>query len=128
VFNVDGGMAAFLQTTPGQSISIQPDWAASTAVCHLMIFVTPGHDTSVYLSATRDQLGTRTDLKALSPVAEQTLGDLGVYGFSWEDNAGVQGSTYAALIDVNHMLHIGIGGSQCPLEMLLPSIETFRVN
>lgn len=126
--NVDGGLAAFLNTTPGQAISLQPDWADTTAVCHLMIFITPQHDVAAYLTTSRDQVSTRTDLATLSPVAEQTLGDIGVYGYSYADKGGVQGSIYGALIDLNRLLYISIGGSDCGLSRVLPSLETLRIN
>jgi len=126
--NVDGGLAAFLDTTPGQAISIQPDWADTTAVCHLMIFVTPQHDVAAYLTTSHDQVATRTDLNTLSPVAEQTLGDIGVYGYSYVDKAGVQGGIYGALIDLNRLLYISIGGTDCALNRMLPSLETLRIN
>lgn len=126
VFNVDGGMAAFLNTTPGQAISIQPDWAETTAECHLMVYVTPEHDVAAYLSSARDQLATRADLSVLSPIAEQPIGDIGLYGFSYADTSGVQGSIYAILIDVNRLLRISIGGSNCPVDSFVPTLETMR--
>lgn len=126
--NVDGGLAAFLNTTPGQAISLQPDWADSTAVCHLMIFVTAQRDVAAFLSSSRDQIGTRADLTALTPISEQTLGDIGVYGYSYTDKAGVQGSIYGALIDLNRLLYISIGGTDCALGRLVPSLETLRIN
>jgi hypothetical protein len=128
VLNVDGGLAAFLNTTPGQAISIQPDWAGTTAVCHVMLFVTPEHDVAAFLWASHDQVATRTDLQTLTPVAEQPLGDIGVYGYSYTDKAGVQGSIYGALIDLNRLLYISIGGTDCALDRVLPSLETLRIN
>lgn len=128
VFNVDGGMAAFLNTTPGQSISVQPDWANDAAVCHLLIFITAHRDVAEYLAASRDQIGSRTDLAILSPVAQQSLGDTGLYGFTWGDNAGNQGSVYAASLGPNRLVHVSLGGSNCPVDVMTPAIDTLRVN
>jgi hypothetical protein len=128
VLNVDGGMAAFLNTTPGQAISIQPDWASSAAICQMMIYVTPERDVSVYLSSVRDQLATRTDLTVLSPVSELTVGDIGLYGFTYADNTGVQGTILSTLIAQNRLLRINVSGSNCVLDAMTPSLETLRVN
>src|SRR5690606_1233004 len=36
--NIDGGLAASLNTTPGQAIGLQPDWAADADTCSLLIY------------------------------------------------------------------------------------------
>ncbi|NDJ53983.1 MAG: hypothetical protein GYB68_12995, partial [Chloroflexi bacterium] len=39
VLNVDGGLAAGLNTTPGQTISFRPPWASESSVCSLLIYI-----------------------------------------------------------------------------------------
>jgi hypothetical protein len=126
--NVDGGLAATLNTTPGQAISLRPDWAASTEVCHLMVYVAAEASAADHLQARRAEFSTRGDLDALSPIAFNSLGGLLMPGFTWSANGGETGGIYADMLGVNRLLHISRGGTDCPLDALVPVLETLRVD
>jgi len=128
ILNVDGGLAAFLQTTPGQSISIQPDWASSSADCHLLVFVTQAISVTAYLQPRYSEMGTRTDLVELTPLEPQLLGDIALTGYTWNDQAGGNGGVFAAMISDTRLVQISYGGSNCPIDQLLPVLETLRFN
>lgn len=126
--NIDGGLAAFLNTTPGQAISLQPDWAETTAICHLMIFIAAERDLATYLMSRHAEFGSRTDLRALSEVGAQTLGVIGFYGFTWEDLSGNAGGVYVWSVGPSHILNVTNGGSDCAVDRLIPVLDTLRVN
>jgi hypothetical protein len=124
--NVDGGVAATLETTPGQAISLQPDWAASTSECHLMIFMATGRSVEEHLERRYEGVAGRSDLVTLSPIEWQSLADGAALGFRWSTLNGETGEVYAVELGVNQVAHISLGGTLCPLNDLLPVIETLR--
>lgn len=127
--NVDGGLAASLDTTPGQAIALQPDWAASAAACTLMIYIVAGDSAAEHLEARYAEFKGRTDIVQLSPAVEvQELGTLTLPGFLWERSDGQAGGVFADMVGLNRLAHISFSGSQCPLEALLPVLETLRFN
>lgn len=126
--NVDGGLAASLNTTPGQAISLKPDWAASTAECHLLVFVV--RDTSIFehLQPRYEETRAQLSLESLSLIGEMELGDVAVTGYVWEDTLGGRGGAYAAMLEQNRLVHVSEGGTHCPLDQLLPVLDTLRFN
>ncbi len=128
VLNIDGGMAETLRTTPGQAISLQPDWADSTSVCYVLLYVAT--DTSIYdhLQPKYSEFALRSDLTDLSVIGPVALGDLGLIGFTWEATSGARGGVFAGMIDTKRLIHLSIGGTNCPLDQLLPVLETLRFN
>lgn len=126
--NVDGGLAATLRTTPGQAISLQPDWAASTEACHLMIYIAAEPSPEAHLEERYARFVGRTDLVTLTPVQMQSLDGMALLGFTWSTVEGETGGIYAALLGPNRLVHISQGGTLCPLEDLLPVLETLRFN
>jgi hypothetical protein len=124
--NVDGGVAATLKTTPGQAISLQPDWAASSSECHLMIYVTTGRSVLEHLLGRYEGIAGRNDLVTLSPIEWQSLGDGTALGFTWSAIDGETGGIYVVEVGANQLAHISQGGTLCPLSDLLPVIETLR--
>lgn len=125
-FNVDGGVAATLETTPGQAISLQPDWAATAAECHLMVYLTAGQSVQENLDRRYAGIAGRGDLVTLSPIEWQSLGDGAALGFTWSTVEGETGGVYAVDLGLNQVAHISQGGTLCPLADLLPVIETLR--
>jgi hypothetical protein len=125
-FNVDGGMAASLGTTPGQAISLRPDWAADTSVCTLMVYIITGRTADEHLAERYDSFERRADLAELSPLRTWALGDVAIPGFTWASTAGEAGGTYADALGFNRLMHVGYSGTSCPLEDLLPTIQTLR--
>jgi hypothetical protein len=124
--NVDGGLAAFLQTTPGQAISLQPDWAETALECHLMVYISTGSTPGEYLESQYVQFSRRKDLEFLSFVQMQSLGGMALPGYTWIGQDGSTGGLYAALVGANRLAVISQGGTQCPLDDLSPTIETLR--
>ncbi len=128
-YNVDGGMAAMLDTTPGQALAIQPDWAESADICILMIYITASRSALDELEAKISTFRQRTDLTQLtSEIQMQALGNLAVPGFTWASSSGQSGSIFADTIGMNRVAHISFSGSQCPLDQLLPVLDTLRFN
>ena len=125
-YNVDGGLAASLYTTPGQSISLQPDWASTAAECYLMIYISAEDSAEAHLQARHAEFATRTDLESLSQVQICSLDGMALPGFTWSAAGGASGGVYADLLGANRLVHISYGGLQCPLEGLLPVLETLR--
>jgi hypothetical protein len=127
-FNVDGGLAAFLGTTPGQAISIRPDWATSPAVCDLMIYIGEGDSPLDLLRVRHDTFERRSDLAEISPVAVQPLGEIALLGFTWASTVGEAGGVFVDTVAINRLVHITYSGSQCAQEDLLPALNTLRFN
>ncbi len=126
--NIDGGMAAQLKTTPGQSISLLPDWAADASVCQLLIYISTERSIMDHLVTRHDDFIMQGDFKHVSPIQANLLGNVGVVGFTWLDSTGNQGGIYASMIDAGRMVHISYGGSNCSLDQLLPVLQTLRFN
>ncbi len=127
-FNVDGGLAAFLGTTPGQAISLRPDWATSPAVCDLMIYIGEGDDPLDLLRVGHDTFERRSDLADISPVMVQPLGEMALLGFTWASTGGEAGGVFVDTVAINRLVHITYSGSQCTQEDLLPALNTLRFN
>ncbi len=125
-FNVDGGLAASLGTTPGQAISLRPDWAADTSVCTLMVYIITGQTADEHLAERYDSFERQADLAELSPLQTWVLGDIAMPGFTWAFTVGEAGGTYADALGFNRLVHVGYSGTSCPLEDLLPAIQTLR--
>lgn len=124
--NVDGGMAAVLRSTPGQAISLQPDWADSTETCNLLIYIAVESSATEHLDTRFYTFALREDLVSLSGVQMRGLAGMALPGFTWETTGGVTGGIYAAMLGPNRLLHISQSGSDCPLEEMLPVLETLR--
>lgn len=125
-FNVDGGLAASLGTTPGQAISLRPDWASDTGVCTLTIYVITGRLAEEHLAERYDSFQGRADLAELSPLQTWELGDIVMPGFVWSSTGGETGGTYADALGFNRLVHLSYSGTSCPLDDLLPAIQTMR--
>lgn len=125
--NVDGGMAGFLRTTPGQALSLQPDWASSTAECHVMVYVSAESSVEEHLAVRHVEVSGLSNLQQVSPIAMQVIGDMGLPGFVWSLTDGTSGGVFAAMLGPEQLLHIGIGGSNCPLEDIAPALNTIHI-
>lgn len=126
VYNVDGGLAASLGTTPGQAISLRPDWAGEAFVCDLMVYIAAGDSPPEQLQIHYDEYRSRADLAELSPVTVQTLGEMAMPGFTWELKSGESGGIFIDAVGVNRLAHINYGGSRCPQVDLEPVLNTLR--
>jgi hypothetical protein len=126
--NVDGGAALTLHTTPDRVITLRPDWAGSTAVCQLTIYIAIESSARDHLEIRRAEFAERTDLQSVSPVVMQSLGGLLLPGFTWESTSGAAGGIFADMVDTNRLLHISLGGDECPMEQVIPVVETLRLN
>jgi hypothetical protein len=127
-YNMDGGVASTLGTTPGQAISLQPEWAQSAADCHLTIYMTRGYSPDDLLAVQYARLQDRSDLIEVTPPQIQLLGELAIPGFSWLLDGGERGAVYIGVVGVNQLVHITFGGSTCPVDDLFPVLETLRFN
>jgi hypothetical protein len=127
-YNMDGGVASTLGTTPGQAISLQPEWAQSAADCHLTIYLTRGYSPDDLLAVQYAQLRDRSDLIEVTPLQTQLLGDMVIPGFTWLLDSGERGAVYIGVVSVNQLVHIGFSGSNCPVDDLFPVLETLRFN
>ena len=124
--NIDGGVAASLNTTPGQAVGLQPDWAEEPAVCSLMVYVTPGSSAAAHLESSYNSFKARADIVELSEMRMQSLGDYAIPGFTWTASSGETGGVYADVISLNRLVHISHSGTQCRADDLLPAISTLR--
>lgn len=126
VLNVDGGLAGALNTTPGRAISLRPDWALSSNTCLILIYVANEASARNHLDIRNAEFATRSDLNYLSPIQDQALGEVSLMGFSWISEGGETGSIFAALLGINRVLHVSFGGTDCPQESLIPTLNTMR--
>jgi hypothetical protein len=126
ILNVDGGLASTLNTTPGRAISLRPDWASSSSICHILIYVANEASPKNHLDIRNAEFATRSDLNYLSPIQDQALGEMSLLGFSWIGASGETGAIYAALLGVNRLLHVSFGGTQCLQESLISTLNTLR--
>ncbi len=126
VYNVDGGLAASLRTTPGQAISLRPDWVGEAFVCDLMVYIAAGDSPLEQLQIHYDEYRSRDDLAELSPVAVQTLGEIAMPGFTWALTSGESGGIFIDTVGMNRLAHVNYGGSRCPLVDLEPVLNTLR--
>lgn len=124
--NVDGGLAASLNSTPGQAISLQPDWASSTDVCNLLIYIAAESSAMDHLNTRYFTFASRENLVSLTYLAMHSLGGMAIPGFTWETVSGTTGGIYAAMLGPNRLLHISHTGTQCPREDLIPVLATLR--
>lgn len=126
--NVDGGLAASLSTTPGQAISLQPDWAELAEECSLLIYVAIEASPTEHLQKRYLTFAARSDLATLSQIQMHSLGGIALPGFTWSAQDGETGGIYAASLGPNRLVHISCSGTQCSLEDLLPVLKTLRFN
>ncbi len=127
-YNMDGGVAATLGTTPGQVISLQPEWAQSAADCHLTIYLTRGYSPDDLLAVQYAQSQSRGDIVEITSPQVQLLGDLAISGFTWLLKDGESGAVYIGVVRLNQLVHISFGGNNCPVDDLFPVLETLRFN
>ena len=125
--NVDGGLAATLDTTPGQAISIQPSWAASPAECNVMIYIAAEMSPEGHLERRHSEFESQRATTSLGPVTVRSLGSLALPGFDWEIG-DAKGSVYADVVGAGRIAHISFSGTDCPEDDLLPVLETLRFN
>jgi hypothetical protein len=127
-YNMDGGVAATLGTTPGQAISLQPEWAQSAADCHLTIYLTRGYSPDDLLAVQYTQLQSRADIVEITGPQVQSLGDMMIPGFTWLLQDGESGAVYIGVVRLNQLVHISFGGNNCLVDDLFPVLETLRFN
>jgi len=127
IFNIDGGMAGFLKTTPGQAIGLQPDWARSTVECGLLIYVSSEDPVAEHLGIRHRQFASQKDFE-VSPIQAYALGEIGLVGFTWTNENGDSGAVYADMVGPGRLLHISFDGSNCLPASVLPVLETLRID
>lgn len=127
VANVDGGLAATLNTTPGQAISIQPASAESTAVCNLMIYLAAEMSPEGHLKTRHAEFEQQPGTTALADIAMRSLGSLALPGFTWEMGS-TSGAVYADVVGPGRIAHISFSGTDCPADELFPVLDTLRFN
>ena len=126
-FNIDGGMAGFLKTTPGQAIGLQPDWAQSTAECGLLIYISSENSVEEHLDLRHRQFVNEKDIE-VTPIRAYAVGEIGLLGFTWSYKEGDSGAVYADMIGTGRLLHISYDGSGCLPDSLVPVLETLRID
>jgi len=125
--NFDGGLAAALNTTPGQALTLEPDWAEDSTVCQLTMYVVTGVTAIDHINQRYAEFRSRQSIETLSAVEGTALGDLAVTGFTWSGIEGSEaGGVYAGEFSNSQVLHIGYSGTQCPVEDLFPVVNTLR--
>ncbi|MBN1429476.1 MAG: hypothetical protein JXB07_13970 [Anaerolineae bacterium] len=127
VFNIDGGVAGFLKTTPGQAIGLQPGWAQSSVECNLLVYISSEDALVPHLDLRYRQFAGEKDID-ISPIQAYVLGDMGLLGFTWSYEEGESGAVYADMIGRGRLLHISYDGSNCLSDSLLPVLETLRID
>jgi hypothetical protein len=127
IFSVDGGVAGFLKTTPGQAISLQPDWAQSSEVCSLLIYVSTEVSAAEHLATRHQQFASRADIQEITPVQAFAVGEMGMPGFMWRSEGGESGAIYADVVGPGRLLHISYGGTSCSQDDLLPVLDMLRI-
>lgn len=127
IANVDGGLAATLNTTPGQAISIQPDSTESPGVCNLTIYIAAEMSPQGHLETRHAEFEDQAATTSLSAIAVRPLGSLALPGFTWV-MGNVSGSVYADVVGAGRIAHISFSGTDCPVDPLLPVLETLRFN
>lgn len=126
VLNIDGGMASTLHTTPGQAISIRPDWADLATVCNMLIYIASEPTESYHLQTRYNEIALNIGLSEITPIAILELGGNPVVGFQWAD-ASETGGIYALSLGLNRLLHISHRGSDCAIDRLNEVFTTFRI-
>lgn len=128
VWNADGGVVGSLGTTPDQVVALQPDWAPSTLICSLMIYISSENSALSHLGLRHRQFSSQGDIQDISPIKAYALGEMGILGFSWSHKNNETGAVFAEMVGSGRLLHISFGGTKCLLEDVLPVLETLRVN
>lgn len=124
--NVDGGLAASLNTTPDRAIFLRPPWATSNEICHLFIYIAVEPSAAAHLQTRYTELSTSNERPELTDVMARQLGDLKFPGFFWTFPNGSTGAAFADMIGPNQLLHISFGGTQCSAGDLTAVINTLR--
>jgi hypothetical protein len=124
--NVDGGLAGSLRTTPGQTISLRPEWATDSTICHLLIYISDEPSVEEHLDGRHAEFAARTDLTEISLVQVRSLATMKAPGFTWVTQSGGEGGIFAGMLGPNRLVHISYGGSQCPADDIVPILETLR--
>jgi hypothetical protein len=127
LFNIDGGMAGKLNSTPGQAISIQPGWAGSLDDCSLIVYIAHGVTLDEHLTASYVEFSGQPATYTVSSLGVVSLGSSAAVGFNWESAEG-SGGVFAAPRGLNRIVHVSYGGTLCPAQELVPVIETLRFN
>ncbi|MGF1504348.1 MAG: hypothetical protein ACFB51_04315 [Anaerolineae bacterium] len=124
--NVDGGLAAALETTPGQAIGLLPEWAgADASICQVTVYIAEQGSAQDHLAARFREFQERAGLAELTPNSIQSPDGFAVSGFEWA-TGGRFGGVYAAQLSPNRLVHISHSGTTCALENLLPVLQTLR--
>jgi hypothetical protein len=124
--NYDGGIASALGTTPGRAIALQPDWADSTGICQLVVYMVGEGLAEAYLGDRYQEYSDRPDLAELSALQVQPVGDLSAAGFTWELKTGEKGAVFAESLGMNRLIHISYSGTACRDEEIVAVIRTLR--
>jgi len=125
-WNVDGGLAAALSTTPGQAITLQPDWAQTTDVCQMTIYVRTGESATEHIERQYARFQEQPDLDRLSLIEMTLYGGMSLPGFNWQRRDGQSGLVLAGDLSTNRIVHIGLSGTICNPADLASVIESLR--
>lgn len=128
VWNADGGSVGVLNTTPDRVLALQPNWAQSTSVCSLIIYISSEDSALSHLGLRHRQFSGQRDIQDISPIKAYALGEMGILGFTWSYKNDETGAVFAEMVGFGRLLHISFGGSDCLLEDMLPVLETLRIN
>lgn len=128
VWNVDGGAVSFLKTTPDQVLALRPDWAESSTVCSLMIYISLEESALDHLGVRHRQFSSRSDVLDITPIKAHALGEMGILGFTWSYKNDETGAVFAEMVGIGRLVHISFNGSDCSLDDMLPVLETLRIN
>ena len=126
-YNMDAGVAATLGTTPGQTLSLRPDWAESASTCDFTVYLAGGESPYIPLEARYREFRERSDLTSLSALDMQSFGTLALPGFRWESQEGASGGIFVDTVGVNRLLFVSFSGMQCAPEDLAPAFNTLRI-
>lgn len=124
--NFDGGLAGQLGTTPGQAITLEPPWADSALICQLTIYVIPGVSALEHLNSRYVEFQNIASIDSLGRIQNIALAEIAVVGFTYGGQR--PGGVYAADIGNGETVHIGHRGNNCPINDLLPVLQTLRFN
>lgn len=125
-YNMDGGVAISLNTTPGQAISFQPVRDGSPEDCYLTIYIATEESIENHLTQRHEAFAEQVDIAALTPIQVRLLADMALPGFTWASNDGESGGIFADVLGIRRIVHISFRGTACAQDDLESIIETLR--